>query len=61
MAGNTENKKGGKRGRNKEKVIILILSLKPSRAVRDYVKTLKTFDQMFCWNWDRNPIFLNAL
>lgn len=51
MAGNTEKKKGEKKKAGmKKKLKILILSLKPSRAVRDYKKTFKTFDQMFCWN-----------
>lgn len=45
-AGNTEKKKG-KKGQEKKKLKILILSLKPSRSVRDYKIHLKPLTKCF--------------
>lgn len=48
MAGNTEREKGKKkRAGMKKKLKILILSLKSSRAVRDYKKHLKPSTKCF--------------
>lgn len=59
-AGNTEKKKR-KKGQEKKKAQNTDSFTKAIKSSERLQNTFKTFDEIFCWNWDRNPIFLNAL